>query len=728
MNDKIQLKRGTLANWLKADPILMDGELALVATDASKPTVYDSQKVGDGIHKFSELEMLGYKCLQEFGASQQFPISQKAITDWINNGYQFRGIATPDTNPGTPDGPVFYFAAEAGTYSNFSGITINTDETAILIWNNGATWEKEVTSKAVTTEKIADGAVTPSKLVMKVLHELGESEIDTLSQKTISAYIRKINPNNLGIFPELYPESFYITDKFGNVLLKITKTETSFINIKESGFIMQDDICQETGNSTQYPMSQNSVTEAINSVLNKIIGIWANANSSELIVSDESGNIALRVNSTGVDYIGKITEEKVENQIENAKLSKLKGKNIFTLGDSLCTSGKWQNKLAELSGANFDNSMNTDKIHPISYGGTSTSGTAKFNGGFQRAKNLVEYWVKEMGVSVDILFIENINDMNKAYGYAKTLDSINIDPFFENQSIRLSNVFDSSTAFFSYAKEHLNTIALSPAVGTVIYGSYKDNEKQSSRVTVGSSATQDGVIKLKVGNNTYNINVPAGASKEEIAAKIEEVDYVGYYDILNDDGTIDFDIVIEIADNTTGCELSLTTLDYSRKFVSMLFKSKNINDFYNPEMWDTNNYFYLTLYRMYKGLLSYLTKNLPNTKIYWLFPTRYGINLSNPPEKYTYEDGSFNYSAYMKSPEPWVNGGTQDDGGPGGQVSALYDMQKEVCELFGVDYIDLHRKAGITLDNASEYYYDSNVHPKDKGYIKWAEEIFRQIG
>ena len=39
MNDKIQLKRGTLANWLKADPVLADGEMALVATDASKPTV-----------------------------------------------------------------------------------------------------------------------------------------------------------------------------------------------------------------------------------------------------------------------------------------------------------------------------------------------------------------------------------------------------------------------------------------------------------------------------------------------------------------------------------------------------------------------------------------------------------------------------------------------------------------------------------------------------------------
>lgn len=50
----------------------------------------------------------------------------------------FAGIATPITNPGTPDGPVFYFAFEPGTYVNFSGITV-TGEALILTWNNN-TW------------------------------------------------------------------------------------------------------------------------------------------------------------------------------------------------------------------------------------------------------------------------------------------------------------------------------------------------------------------------------------------------------------------------------------------------------------------------------------------------------------------------------------------------------------------------------------------------------------
>lgn len=80
---KIQLRGDTLTNWTKANPVLMDREVALVATDSSKPNVYDSKKVGDGVHKFSELPMLGFNCLQEKGTSTQFPMSQNAVTKEI---------------------------------------------------------------------------------------------------------------------------------------------------------------------------------------------------------------------------------------------------------------------------------------------------------------------------------------------------------------------------------------------------------------------------------------------------------------------------------------------------------------------------------------------------------------------------------------------------------------------------------------------------------------------
>lgn len=69
---------------------------------------------------------------------------QNALNNIITNvgeNATFAGIATPTTNPGTPDGPVFYIATTAGSYSNFGSLEVSKGETAILQWNNG-TWTK----------------------------------------------------------------------------------------------------------------------------------------------------------------------------------------------------------------------------------------------------------------------------------------------------------------------------------------------------------------------------------------------------------------------------------------------------------------------------------------------------------------------------------------------------------------------------------------------------------
>ena len=57
-----------------------------------------------------------------------------AMVNSLGAGYQFAGIATPSTNPGTPDQNVFYFATQAGTYSNFNNIVLP-DGISILSWN-----------------------------------------------------------------------------------------------------------------------------------------------------------------------------------------------------------------------------------------------------------------------------------------------------------------------------------------------------------------------------------------------------------------------------------------------------------------------------------------------------------------------------------------------------------------------------------------------------------------
>lgn len=75
------------------------------------------------------------------------------IVSSVGENSTFAGIATPATNPGVPDGNVFYLATEAGTYSNFNGIEIASGEAVILKWKGS--WVKK-TSGFATQKKLVE--------------------------------------------------------------------------------------------------------------------------------------------------------------------------------------------------------------------------------------------------------------------------------------------------------------------------------------------------------------------------------------------------------------------------------------------------------------------------------------------------------------------------------------------------------------------------------------------
>lgn len=76
-----------------------------------------------------------------------------SIVNAIGENSTFAGIATPTTNPGVPDGNVFYLATKAGTYANFNGIEIEDGEAVILEWRGS--WTKK-TSGFATQEKLTE--------------------------------------------------------------------------------------------------------------------------------------------------------------------------------------------------------------------------------------------------------------------------------------------------------------------------------------------------------------------------------------------------------------------------------------------------------------------------------------------------------------------------------------------------------------------------------------------
>ena len=57
----------------------------------------------------------------------------------VGENATFAGIARPTTNPGLPDGPVFYLACKKGTYSNFNGQVLSANTLGIL-YNQDNTW------------------------------------------------------------------------------------------------------------------------------------------------------------------------------------------------------------------------------------------------------------------------------------------------------------------------------------------------------------------------------------------------------------------------------------------------------------------------------------------------------------------------------------------------------------------------------------------------------------
>lgn len=96
-----------------------------------------------------------------------------SIISTVGSNATFAGIATPETNPGTPDQNVFYIASKNGIYSNFGGITIK-NKVAILTNTNG-TWENNAID--IPTFEYAETNYNEDRISDNKLNSLSEMNI-----------------------------------------------------------------------------------------------------------------------------------------------------------------------------------------------------------------------------------------------------------------------------------------------------------------------------------------------------------------------------------------------------------------------------------------------------------------------------------------------------------------------------------------------------------------------
>lgn len=129
------------------------------------------------------------------------------IISTVGDNATFAGIATPTTNPGTPDQNVFYLASEPGVYSNFGGVEL-TDQVFIFTNKNG-NWVKQ-----------DSGIATSAKV----------SELKNILGSALSMYFS-------GLFeqPQGYIQNYYINNK-GN-FVSLIQQKTYYWHVNEGDII-----------------------------------------------------------------------------------------------------------------------------------------------------------------------------------------------------------------------------------------------------------------------------------------------------------------------------------------------------------------------------------------------------------------------------------------------------------------------------------------------------------
>lgn len=145
----------------------------------------------------------------------------------LKEGAVYGGIASTDTNPGTPEVKVFYLPIEIGTYTNFGGIEITESDVAFLYWN-GTEWVKHsfnMSSIIQSIQNALDAASTATDQAnqAKQAADTNKSSIEGLTQ-TVGGIQTKVDglnvPKIVCLTQDEYealevkdPDTFYYTNE-----------------------------------------------------------------------------------------------------------------------------------------------------------------------------------------------------------------------------------------------------------------------------------------------------------------------------------------------------------------------------------------------------------------------------------------------------------------------------------------------------------------------------------
>ena len=280
---------------------------------------------------YSTIAVTNLDIVQGKGNSLTSAMSQKAVTDEfgtiqdaiasiVNAGYVFAGVATPSTNPGTPEAKVFYIAKGKGTYANFGGLEVTEDEVVILYYDSS--WHKLLTGIA-SNQKLSEletdtNRLKPLSVFVQPTHNFGifnEQSINTSSRLNYNGAVATVvfDNNNINITKEGARFNLYLWLNIEG--LEVGKQYDVSFDILggDGGVMLIDNADKSTIQSFNIENGKGTGTFVAEEGVSYIFGIWIlysiyEVKVSNLYITEHGAKEKIIIESEFVPAIGDVDE------------------------------------------------------------------------------------------------------------------------------------------------------------------------------------------------------------------------------------------------------------------------------------------------------------------------------------------------------------------------------------------------------------------------------------
>ena len=278
------------------------------------------------------------------------------VNELKSNGYIFKGVATPTTNPGTTTEKCAYIASEAGTYTNFGSLVVT--GLSVLTYN-GSAWSASLLDVSIDVEQTigqSTTAVMSQKAVTDELELVDKSEIsftptNNVVYSVVNSHIKPSTNTSWKAAPAInvvgwdgVSINFYTTESQAAHSLftdangamvgeRLWNTSGDYKDFSiPSGAVY---LYTSTNKSVQAAfgvkrITRTSLKEKIGTLDDLSCGTSINENS-DVEISDVNNHIILQLKG------GHVKTKNFDSSLVYDALGKFSGKHIAIIGDSVST-------------------------------------------------------------------------------------------------------------------------------------------------------------------------------------------------------------------------------------------------------------------------------------------------------------------------------------------------------------------------------------------------------